>query len=255
MKLNTDKCHLLVCGNKHECMLCTVGDSQVIETRNVKLLGVVLDSKLSFEDHLNLIIKKASGKLNALSRQCSVISFYKRKMLLNAFFLSQFSHCPLIWMCHSRSVNTRINNLHFRALRMIYKDNSASFQELLSRDGSVTMHHRNLQSLATEMFKVSINASPDFMKEVFPFNTNLLTSNPSAETRQESLFYNPVNPKKVYMGLETLRVLGPKIWNLLPKNIKLAPSLSVFKEKIKSWVPLKCPCRLCKVYITELGFI
>ena len=255
MKLNSSKCHLLVCGHKFECMTCKVENSHIIETNKVKLLGLSIDSDLKFESHMNYICKVASRKLNALSRQCAIVPFYRRKMLMSAFFFSQFSHCPLLWMCHSRSINTRINNLHYRALRMIYRDNNASFQELLSRDESVTIHERNLQTLATEMYKVTTEASPTFMKEVFSLNHNIGTENVSSGTRLQSQFYNPSNPKKVNMGLETLRSLAPKIWNIVPDEIKKSPNLSIFKNKIKKWKPSECPCRLCKRFVKDLGFI
>ena len=121
-------------------MLCDVEHSKVIEEHKVKLLGVWIDSDLSFDDHMNNICRNAAKKFYALSRQCAILTFYRRQMLMNAFFDSQCSHCPLVWMSHSRSINTKINNLHFRALRMIYNV-TASFQELLYGDKSVTIHH------------------------------------------------------------------------------------------------------------------
>ena len=255
MKLNSSKCHLLVCGRKYECMLCDVGHSKVIEEHKVKLLGVWIDSDLSFDDHINNICRNAAKKLNALTRQCAILPFYRRKILMNAFFNSQFSHCPLVWMSHSRSINTKIDNLHFRSLRMIYNDANASFQELLFRDKSVTIHQRNLQFLAIEMFKVARGMSPDFMNEVFPLNHNLNTDNISARTRLHPQFYNPSCPRKVLSGLGALRTLGPKIWNLIPDSIRKSPTLSIFKCSIKKWKPHKCPCRLCKDFIKDLGFI
>ena len=153
-------------------------------------------------------------------------------MLMNAFFNSQFSYCPLVWMCHSRCINTKIDNLHYRALRMFYKDDSSSFMELLAKDGSVTIHQKNLQSLATEMFKVKTGAAPTFMEDIFNTNNNLDTQNVSAGTRSKSQFYNPVNPKKVNTGLQTLRCLGPKIWDMVPNDIKKSSSLPIFKNNI-----------------------
>ena len=71
------------------------------------------------------------------------------------FFSSQFSYCPLVWMSHSRQINSKIDNLHCRALRIVYRDKtSSSFEDLLKKDGSVRAHHRNIQFLAIEMFKV-----------------------------------------------------------------------------------------------------
>ena len=82
---------------------------------------------------------------------------------MNAFISSQFSYCPLIWMCHSRSLNSRINRIHERALRIVYKDNDLSFDSLLEKSGSVRIHHRNLQILATEIYKV-LHDFPTLMK-------------------------------------------------------------------------------------------
>ena len=56
-------------------------------------------------------------------------------------------------------------------------------------------------------------------------------------------------------GTESVSFLGPKIWDLVPSDIKLSQSLSIFKRKIKKWVPLQCPCRLCKIYLQHVGFI
>ena len=75
-------------------------------------------------------------------------------MLMNSFFKSQFSYCPLVWMCHSRTINNKINHLHERCLRLIYNNKISSFKELLERDRSVPLHNRNLQMLVTEMFEV-----------------------------------------------------------------------------------------------------
>ena len=67
--------------------------------------------------------------------------------------------------------------------------------------------------------------------------------------RCQSDFYNHVNPKSVHYGLETLRSLGPEIWNILPERIKSSAILSLFKKYIKTWIPLKCYCRLCKTFL------
>ena len=130
-------------------MICRIGNSLVVGTHLVKLLGIQIDSKLKFETHIENVCKKASQKLNALSRLVSFIPFHKRKILMQAYFYAQFSYSPLVWMFHSRRINTRINNFDFRALRIVYLE--SSFEELLRKDSSVTIHHRNLQLLAIEI--------------------------------------------------------------------------------------------------------
>ena len=96
----------------------------------------------------------------------------KKKVLMKAFFMAQFSYCPLTWMFHSRKLNNKINKLNERCLRIVYNDNTSSFDELLETDNSVSVHHRNIQVLATELYKIVNGLLPETVKEVFPFNEN-----------------------------------------------------------------------------------
>ena len=82
------------------------------------------------------LCKKASRKISALATVIPFMGLNKRKLLMNAFFTSQFSYCPLIWMCHSGSNNRAINMLHERCLRIIYNDKQSSFTELPNKDNS-----------------------------------------------------------------------------------------------------------------------
>ena len=92
------------------------------------------------------------------------LDFNQRKLLLNAFITSQFSYAPVVWMFHSRKQNHHINRIH---KRVVYKDHSSSFDELLEKDSSFKIHDRNFQKLVTEIFKVKMNLVPEIMKEVF----------------------------------------------------------------------------------------
>ena len=65
--------------------------------------------------------------------------------------MSPFSYCPLVWMWHSRTSNSKINKLHEKILRLAYDDKQSTFEELLNKDKSVTIHLRNVHFLHTEM--------------------------------------------------------------------------------------------------------
>ena len=84
--------------------------------------------------------------------------------------MSQFDYCPLIWMNHNRSLNSNINRIHKRALRIVSRDKKSTFNELLEKDNSVTIHVKNLQVLVMEMYKVQNNCSPEIINKVFPTN-------------------------------------------------------------------------------------
>ena len=154
MNLNTEKCHLLVSGNKNEHMWEKVGNDKIWKSRTVKLLGATIDKQLKFNEHVLNICKKASRKLSALSRMSSFLSLNKKIIIIKAFFESQFKYCPLVWMFHSREVNQRINCLHERALRLVYNDYISTFEHLLEKDDSCTVHHSNLHFFSIELHKV-----------------------------------------------------------------------------------------------------
>ena len=138
---------------------------------------------------------------------------------------------------------------------MVYQDENSSFEELLQKNGSVTIHHRNLQFLAIEMYKVFRGLAPSFTNDIFGINGNANAENVSARTRSHTYFYNTSNPKTVNNGLETLRSIGLKIWAMIPNEMKNTQCLSLFKAKIRKWVPHECPWRLCKPFIPQLGFL
>ena len=86
--------------------------------------------------------------------------------------MSQLNYCPLVWMCQSRCLNNKINNIHKRGLRIVYHDKKSNLQDLLQKDNSVSIHMKNLKYLATEIYKVRNCLSPEIMKEVFIFQEN-----------------------------------------------------------------------------------
>ena len=122
-----------------------------------KLLSIKIDSKLHFDDHIQDLCNKANRKLRALARTNPYMNLQKRKVLLNAFFNAQFNYCPLIWMLHSRRNNNKIKHSHERCLRLVHDDKLSFYEELLEKDGSVSIHHKNIQGLAIEMFQINMD--------------------------------------------------------------------------------------------------
>ena len=98
-------------------------------------------------DHIQKICKQASNKLHALAR------ISKFLILMKTFVISQFNYCPITWMYCQRKSNNLINKIHKRVLRIAYNDYTSDFDNLLSRDDSVTIHQRNIQALAIEIHK------------------------------------------------------------------------------------------------------
>ena len=170
-----------------------------------------------------------------------ILPFQKRYILLKTFIESQFSYCPLIWMFCSGTMNKKINHIHERALRIVYRDYESSFDSLLNKDRSLTFHHRNIHQVAIEMFKIKHDLSPPFMKDIF-YTINGEICRP--------------NINSVKKGCRSLRNFGPIVWNsLLPDKHKSCKTLDEFKISIRDWKPENCPCELCHPIIPGVGRI
>ena len=135
------------------------------------------------------------------------------------------------WEVSQSPTNKKINRLHERCLRIIYNDKQRSFNMLLGKDSSVSIRGRNIQYLATEMYKVSNGLSPPVASNIFtqknPYCYNL---------RLNSQFSRPL-VRSVFHGTESISYLGPDMWNILLDSYENLLNFSVFKNRIKKWKP------------------
>ena len=142
---------------------------------------------------------------------------------------SQITYCPLVLTFCQRQSNKLINKVHERAIRLIYQDNS-NFKVLLKKQ-------RNLQVLMNVIYKILNDIAPPIMKSLFQFRIN--------QYKRNTVIY----------GLEILTYRVPAIQTKLSPKYVHVTSLDEFKPKIKSWKCEICPCRLCKNYKPNLGYI
>ena len=117
------------------------------------------------------------------------------------------------------------------------------------KDGTVSLHHRNIQVLAIEMYKIKNDLSTEILSNIFTQRTQNHYSLQNASDFQIPFV------RTVYQETESISYLGPKIWDIVPAEMKNAISLNSFKAQIKKWLPFNCPCRLCKPYINGVGFL
>ena len=143
----------------------------------------------------------------------------------------------------------RINRIHERTLRLIYpNEHQLTFKELLEKNKTISIHQRNLQTLATEIYKAKNKTSPEVVNSLFEFNNKNYNLRNASILKRNRYF-------TVHYGSESLVSLALKIWELVPDSIREVKIFSIFKNKIKTWTTDKCPCRLCKSYIGQVGFI
>ena len=167
---------------------------------------------------------------------------------MKSFTEAQFGYCQLIWMFHSRELNRNINHIHEPALRIVYKDNSISFTELLKKDNLVCIHYRNIQSLAIELCKVKHTISNSLILDIFPLRSI------DYNLRTQTDFIKPSTNTTRY-GLKSLSFFASKVRDMIPDEIKSSSTVEIYKNKIRKWWPTDCDTHICRTYISKIGYV
>ena len=136
-----------------------------------------------------------------------------------------------MWIFYCRKINNSINIIHARVFRIFYSIYESSFNQLLLKDNSFKIHHRNLQKLAVENFKVKINIAPALMDSVIQINEICYVYR-SELNLKAGKFYSAC------YYIETVLHVGPKSWNSISIEHKECNSLNEFKAKTRTWHPV-----------------
>ena len=176
------------------------------------------------------------------------MSLQQRRILLKSFAEAQFGYCPLVWMLHGREIDRKINDTPETSICIVYRDYNSSFKDLLKKNNSVCIHHRNIQSLVVELFRVKENLSNTITSDVFP--ARVLNYNLRSQT---DFLRHTFNTTK--LGLNSLRHFASKVWSMIPIEIKNFLTVEIFKSKISKWEPSNCDCKLCQDYLHRIGCV
>ena len=130
----------------------------------------------------------------------------------------------------------------------MYNDTITSFEELLLKDKTFTIDHQNIKSFAIEMYKAVNHLPGGGLSEFFERNNHNYNLRSKSELTVPSI-------NTVFKGQNSISYFGSVIWNSIPAEYRGINSFQVFKSEIKAWRPTNCPCRLCKNYKENLGFV
>ena len=136
--------------NLDDIVVLNFNNLTIKSSEEVEILGIKIDNNLNFNNHINLISRKAGQKLSALLRISSNLNMKQKKLLYKSIIKSQFNYCPLVWIFCSRQSNNLINKTHEPSLRISNKDQKTS-------------HLRNLQVIITDICKIVNGVTPLIM--------------------------------------------------------------------------------------------
>ena len=168
MNANPSKFQITILGLEDMSKLClNINGLLIPSSKLVKLLGVNTDNSLKFDAHIKELCRKVNQKVHAFGRLRSFLGEQKAKLLFNSVILSNFSYCPLIWLFCSKGANNGINRTHKRGLRALHGDCESTFEELLDKKKSLTIHKKNLQRLMVDIYKTINHLNPAYKWEFF----------------------------------------------------------------------------------------
>ena len=114
-------------------------------------------------------------------------------------------------------------------MRLILNDHTNDFDTLFQNNNETCNHHRNIQTLMIEIFKMKNNLNPPIMGFRFERRNNPY----NLRNFQE---FTTKRKRTVKMSLETLKCRSPQLRSILPENLRQINSLVQFKESIRKWV-------------------
>ena len=219
----------------------TVENISLPSSDTMKVLGIDIDDRLTFDGHISNMCIKAGRQLNVLQRLRGSLDQDSRMAIYKSFIMSNFNYCPLIWMFTSKTSLSKLENIQKRALRFVLDDYQSGYNDLLQNANVPGIKIMLLRYLAIEVFKSINEINPAYLNAMFTRKEC-----PYA-LRDSSILMRPKVNMTQY-GLKSFRSYGAKIWNHLPVSYKARISLSEFKTLIKSWDGPKCKCSVCALY-------
>ena len=204
-------------------------DGHVISRGNtLKMLGVTLDDKLNFNEHVRNICQTASCQINALKRISNFLNEQCRMNVYKSFINANFNYCPIVWLFCGKINLNKLEKLQERALATVYCDNSLTYEDMLKKSGQLCIRMNLIRLVAIDMFKCMNGLNPLYINEMFVGKDSIYN------LRDQSRLLQPKFNTKRY-GYRSFKYFGSKIWNCLPPYVKNVNELSMFKKNLYNW--------------------
>jgi len=208
----------------------TIENSHITPSVSVKLLGVLVDNNLSFDHHISLLSQKAAKQVNAFGRISKNLSTECKMNVMNAFILSNFSYCALVYHFCSVKNQRKLEKLQERALRIVFNDYLCEYSQLLDRAKMDSLYVKRCKKIMEHIFKALHHLSPLFAEDFY------VLKEMSYQLRNHKTVKIP-KFNTVHFGQRSMKYQASKLWNSLPFAMTEIDDLECFKDALRTCSP------------------
>ena len=230
MKINPKKTTCMLLGSKHklkvENNLCLkIGEDTIQNVNEQKLLGVIIDSTLSWESQINYVCKRVNTKIALFKKLSFYLNHEMEIMYYNAYILLSLEYCCVVWGRNKLSHIKQLTRLQKRAAKLVINSpklqpNENIFQKL----GCLSFESRCKYHTAVLVYKSMHGEAPDYLKDLLTFSPNDRYNLRSVSKMNiAQIKYNTMYKKNSFLNF------SKSIWNSLPETIKFSKSVNAFK--------------------------
>ena len=197
------------------------------ENSSIPVTKETINNKLTFDNHVAKICRKVSQQIAVLKRMKKMLPFETRRDRYLTFILLHFNYCSETWNFCSESATDKLERLNERAIRFVFRDTYTSYSELLNALGLSSLKQQRLIKITLSIFNAVHNSlAPKSIQDLIVHRKNV-----SYNLRGDYILSLP-KPKSTTYGLNSVRYIGPKLWNSIPNMFRNITNFKSFKRSI-----------------------
>ena len=245
MKANPSKFQAICFSKDDNSFDLDICDFSIKTEKCVKLLGIELDNKLSFTQHVTNVCKKAARQVNALYRISKNLNYDTKMKIYDSFIMSNFIYCSAAYNNFNITNDRKIEKINKRALRLVCNDYTCTYNELLKMTGKYMLYVYRKFHVIEHVYKtlnrLALPIEPNFFERLTT-NYNLRDDYKLKQPRFNTITY----------GYRSIACQGPILWNNLPNDIKHVADFQDFKSLIrKCSLLVNCECGSCLLCLKD----
>lgn len=235
LSLNIDKTVMMLLTNCDvQCGPVQIRGERVKVVRNTKFLGVIVDNRLTFANHVQSVCTKMSKSVGILFRLSRFLPSEVIRRLYLALVYPQMSYAVEVWGGSGKTCIDRVRRLQVRCLKLFVR-RPLMFDEYgysISRDGILSFNDLYKYFLAVKFFHYYVLQRSYFFNTMLANNLNIHRHN-TRFASDDKLYHLPVRLSRTRCSF---MFKGIEVWNKLPLELRRCRLLGHFKGGLKRWL-------------------